>query len=120
MNAQQMTAWEEATHKFKVTNVGASMTAVYVNAEAGTGSRYTVVVSKLPLVAQQNEGGALLISLLQPRQASMVFTAYPGEVIHGDYVVEKLCKELQYGGDRAGVVLAVNEALKIATEAGVL
>jgi hypothetical protein len=120
MKADQLSAWDKATENFAVMATASTQTAAYVAAEARTGSRYAVVISQLPPMAAGAEGGAYLISLIQPWQASMVFTVFPDEQIHGDYIVEKMCKDRKHGGDLAAVVMAVNTAIKKATEAGVI
>lgn len=104
----------DAQQKFRITAQGGSSDGVYVNAEAGTGSRYAVVITPVPHPGAGKEGGQHLISLLQPWQTNMVFTVDGGE-IHPDYVLEKLLPrgksmDQVHGGDAQAVVLAVNAA----------
>jgi hypothetical protein len=110
--------YKDAELKYKVTEIGGSAKGVYVSAEAGTGSRYAVVVSPMPHPGGDREGGQHLISLLQPWQGNMVFTAYPGEEIDPSYVMEKLVPRERsvatvHGGDAAGIVITVNTAARL-------
>lgn len=107
-------AARDAQQKFRITARGGNSDGVYLNAEAGTGSRYAVVITPVPNPGHSKEGGAHLISLLQPWQANMVFTVDGGE-IHPDYVLEKLSPRdkapgQMHGGDAAALVMAVNAA----------
>lgn len=113
--------WQRAEAQFTVTNSGGSGSAVYLNAEAGTGSRYGIVISKLPMVAAAREGGLHLITVLQPWQTNMVFTVDAGE-IHPDYLMEKLLPKDRprnqfHGGDVAALWLAVNKAREMFLQA---
>lgn len=122
MAAEELTPaqrqYKEAEKKFKVTDVGGSAQGVYVTAEAGTGSRYAAVVTRLPYPGPDREGGQHLISLLQPWQTNMVFTLHEDEQVHPDYLLEKLIPRDRtlatiHGGDAAGVVLTVNTAARL-------
>ncbi|QOP66179.1 adenylyltransferase [Arthrobacter phage DanielleIgnace] len=93
---------------------------VFVKAEAGTGSCYVVTIAELPDAGERVMGGKHLITLSQPRPASMAYTVFPGEVIDPGYIMEKLCSDLPHGGDRKAVCLTVNKAIEFATEAGIL
>lgn len=105
--------YKDAERKYKIMQTGGSLQGVYVTAEAGTGSRYAVVVTRMPNPGAEHEGGRHLISLLQPWQANMVFSLYDGEEIDPSYVVEKLLGDRRHGGDAAGVVITVNTAAKL-------
>lgn len=116
-------AARDAAQKFRLTGSDWSMESVYAAAEAGTGSRYAVVITRLPESAHGKEGGTHLISLLQPWQANMVFTV-DGYEIHEDYLLEKLTPRDRvarglHGGDAQAVVLLVAKAVQLAVSSGV-
>lgn len=111
-------AARDAEQKFTVVATGVMDSAAYLTAEAGTGSRYAVVISRIPHAALSREGGQHLISVLQPWQTNMVFTLFPGDEIHPDYVLEKLLPrgkraEDLHGGDAQALVMAVNKAAEL-------
>lgn len=103
-----------AAQAWHATNGSATTEAVYVNAEAGTGSRYSVVVSKMPPLGAEKEGAGWLVSVLQPWQ-----TCYPVsflDPLHLDYVLEKFCRpgadaRLIHGGDARAMQATINMAL---------
>lgn len=96
------------------TNGSATTAAVYVNAEARTGSRYSVVVTAMPPLGADKEGAGWLVSVMQPWQ-----TCYPVsflEPLHLDYVLEKFCRpgsrpEQIHGGDARAMQATINFAL---------
>lgn len=106
--------FDQAVAEYVVVQQGGNPNSVYVEAEAGTGSRYAVVISKLPFAGAMREGGQHLISVLQPIQSNMAFSVFPGEEIHLDYVHEKLIARNRpsgmSGGDLAGIWKTVNHA----------
>jgi hypothetical protein len=106
---------EAARDKYKITQQGANLNTIYVNAECGTGSRYAVTVTSLPYIAALQEGGTHLITVLQPWQTSVVFQLMPGERISEDYIITKLLPRNRdaskvHGGDLFGLVETVNRA----------
>lgn len=109
--------FDQAMAEYRVVLQGANPSSAYVEAEAGTGSRYAVVISKLPYPAVAREGGDHLVSVLQPIQSNMVFSTFPGEEIHLDYLVEKLIARNRpngmSGGDIAGIWKTVNQAIDV-------
>lgn len=115
--AARQSQFDQATAEFRVVSQGANPHAFYAEAEAGTGSRYAVVISKLPFAGAAREGGQHLISVLQPIQSNMAFTVFPGEEIHLDYLVEKLIARNRpsgmSGGDLAGIYLTVNHVARM-------
>lgn len=109
--ADAETHWRAITESW----VGFPRQAFYVNAEADTGSRYAVAVTRLPGDAWEYEGGRLLVSVLSPWR-----TCYPvsecGD-LHPDYVAEKFLKPGQpldktHGGDLQALVMTINYALR--------
>ena len=109
--------YQKALREYKTTAIGGNHHGTYMEAEAGAGSRYSVVIAPLPYPGGRKEGGQHLISLLQPWQANMVFTIDEGE-IHADYVLEKLIPRDRtlatvHGGDAAAIVITVNTAARL-------
>lgn len=101
-----------AAEKWIVVNGGASLESAYVNAEAGTGSRYAVQVSLCP--GREREGGMFLIAVIQPWQATYVVADL--DPLHIDYVVEKLrnpaaASHRIHQGDAVAIHRTVNYAL---------
>lgn len=105
-------AGRKAAENWTVTDGGASLESVYVNAEARTGSRYAVQVSLCP--GHVREGGAYLISVIQPWRATYVVADL--YAMHLDYVIEKLRNPAAAGhaihqGDAVAIHQTVNYAL---------
>lgn len=107
-------AAEAAAQAWRPTSGSANAAAVYVNAEAKTGSRYAVVVTELPPTGADKEGGQWLVTVLQPWQTSYVVSFI--EPLHLDYVLERFCRpgtrpELVHGGDARAMQATINMAL---------
>ena len=107
---------DDATVAFKVTDsvVSPMRDVVYVNAEADTGSRYAVVVTRLPWAAAMREGGSLMVTVLQPWQT--VYVVGDAGPYHADYIAEKFLRpgskvDTVHGGDLAAIIKTVNYAL---------
>lgn len=113
VETQQQQAHRLATEKFILVGSSASADSLIVQTEAGTGSKYVVVVTKLP--EYHGQGGSHLISLLQPWQKNMAYELMDGEEIHPSYLAEKLLRDGKsvnevHGGDFAAMCLTVNWA----------
>lgn len=88
---------------------GMSREIHHVIAEAGTSSRYSVVVTPLGHGGRHEGGGSALVSVLSPWRS-----AYPFQFeddVHWTYVTEKLAKRNPHGGDIAALTLTVARAL---------
>jgi hypothetical protein len=113
LKTQFQEAMDAAREKWVATNGSATPGAVHVNAEAGTGSRYSVLVTAMPPTGYR-EGAGWLVSVMQPWQ-----TCYPVsylEGLHFDYAVEKFMRPGQdrdrlHGGDAMAMVMTINFAL---------
>ena len=104
---------QKASENWTVTDGGASLESAWVNAEAGTGSRYSVQVSLCP--GAMREGGLYLITVIQPWRTSMVVADL--DPIHLSYAMEKLMNPVRqpnqiHGGDAVALQRTVNYALK--------
>lgn len=112
--------WDEATAKHTVYGEERSLdrSVQYVEASAGTGSRYVVVLSKLGEAATKASGGGnLLVSVLYPRQAAYaIYVTGPADVPGDDYLIEKFCRGLSHGGDHAALCLTIREAVRLMWE----
>lgn len=92
--------------------VGTEQRLVYVEAEAKTGSRYVVVATPLPYDGLVKEGGAFLVTVLQPWQDAWTITGA---------VDEKYVREHLTGGkerapqDVTAATLTINHTLEVAT-----
>jgi hypothetical protein len=87
-------------------------TVRYTEAEAGTGSRYAVCVTPLPPGA--NEGGPVLVTVIQPWQDC--WALQPTGFLAQSYVEEHLSAgryldDRLHGGDMAALLLTVAHAL---------
>lgn len=85
----------------------------YVEAEAGTGSRYVVVVTRLGM-AQMVEGGPLLITVLWPWQDA--WTMAEEGYLDQSYVLEHLTvgrgrDGRLHGGDLQALTMTIRHAL---------
>lgn len=116
----QKTLFQKAVDNFEVIQHDHTLQSVWLEAEADTGSRYVAMLTQMPPTGRLREGGQHLISLLQPWQANMVYTVFPNEEIHLPYISEKLCGDHDHPGDIAAVQLAVNTAIKLATQTGIV
>ena len=87
----------------------------YAEAEAGTGSRYAVVVSTLGPEAQATLGGSKLVSVMYPWKA--VYPVASGaDGLHETYIYEKFGRDgriPEFGGDAAALILTVRYALMV-------
>lgn len=124
VSEMQRAQYAEAESNWYIVASAGNQKGVIVEAAARTGSKYVVEIHELPLVAQETYGGKHLVSILQPWQTNMVFTVY-GDEIHANYLIEKLLprdKALEnvHGGDVAGMVLTVNEAVRMMDGMGIL
>jgi hypothetical protein len=86
----------------------------YVEAEADTGSRYAVTVTRLPHAARRREGGPVLVTVTAPWQDAWALQQ-SGD-LHASYVAEHLSGDRWRngslnGGDLAALTLTVAYAL---------
>ena len=82
----------------------------YVEAEAGTGSRYVVVTTPLGPGGRQRESGPVMVTLVQPWQAA--YPLFPGGYLDLSYVAEKFKGDWpRSGGDMAAVALTLAHAM---------
>lgn len=83
----------------------------HVVAEAGTGSRYEVVVTTMP--DDSEDGIGTLIAVLAPWRA--VTVTVPVDV-HLAFVMEKLCdlrRNVQHMGDITALTMTINHAVRV-------
>jgi hypothetical protein len=114
LKTQFQEAADKARENWVATNGSATTGAVHVNAEAKTGSRYSVVVTAMPATGQEREGAGWLVSVIQPWQ-----TCYPVAFLDGlhlDYVIEKFMRpgrerDELHGGDAVAMAMTINFAL---------
>lgn len=104
---------EQVRADWYVTAEEQSPDVAYVEAEAKTGSRYAVIVSRLPGFSSVREGGPFLVTVLQPWQ-----DAWPA---NGPGLVEPYVLERLGGGeavrsirDLTALTLTINKALEVA------
>lgn len=106
----------EAMQKFRlVHDSGPDLLRRYVSAEAGTGSRYAVVATRLPDPGPLMEGGPMVVTVLSPWQDAWAM-ADSGE-LHSSYVAEHLTAgryrdQRLHGGDLAALTLTIAHALR--------
>lgn len=110
---------EAAERHFEVISSVVSETgeAAVVEAQADTGSRYQVVVVRLPALAGEVLGGRWLISVIQPWQNTWTVSHRPTELAV-PYLVEHLgnphrAYDRHHGGDVRAVQLAVGVAARM-------
>lgn len=90
----------------------------HVVAQAGTGSRYSVIVSTLSETSRIHEGGRFLVTVLAPWQNCWTWTT--GEMDMA-YVTEHLGnpnREVHHGGDIVALTMTINRALYLANMRG--
>lgn len=94
-------------------DAGSKLTHIrYVTAEAGTGYKYALTVTPLPLAGQQGEGGPMLVTILRPWVDAWALQS-SGYLTEG-YVAEHLCgspTRQVSDGDLRAITLLVRHAL---------
>lgn len=93
---------------------GRWLQSVHVVAEAGTGSRYSVVVTPLDKDSRDREGGPVVVTVLSPWTDAKVMQA--DGVVAASYVAEHLTAgrwrdDRLHAGDLAALTLTVAHAL---------
>jgi hypothetical protein len=107
---------DEAEAKFQVTEEVLMASTAYVEGEPGNFTRVSVLITTLPVVASQHEGGGqYLVACLSPYKTSTVMSFDP--TVHPSYVMEKLAprdyESCANGGDLMGVTLCVRRAFEL-------
>lgn len=104
---------EQARAAWKVTQDWLSSQVRYVEAEADTGSRYTVTTTVLPAGAALLAGGPILVTVTAPWIAAYFLQS--GGELHSSYVAEKFAPAGRdwplHGGDLAALTLTIAYAL---------
>lgn len=99
----------EAYRKYRVDSMTVDNGVRVVEASAGTGTRFVVIGTPIPLAAQPILGGGeILVSVYGPWP-----TVYPVQstgFFHYDYAREKFAQGVTHGGDEMGLLLAVADA----------
>jgi hypothetical protein len=103
--------YEAADQAWYTTSGDSTPNTVWVQGEARTGSKYEVLISKLPEIPSS---GKYLVSVMQPWQ-----TCYPIAdlwELAPEYVLERFKNPVRersevHGGDVAGVTRAINYAI---------
>lgn len=105
-------AAKAAREQYQVLTEAVDLREAYVEAQAGTGSRYVVVATVLPADAREREDGRWLVSVVWPWQDCKVVDGQVEE----RYVMEHLTDGKAFdgrlhGGDMAALTLTVRRAL---------
>ena len=86
----------------------------HIVAHAGTGSRYSVIVSTLSETSRIHEGGKYLVTVIAPWKNCWTWTSGEMDMV---YVAEHLGnphRTLLHGGDLAALTMTINRALYLA------
>jgi hypothetical protein len=90
----------------------------HVVAEAGTGSRYSVIVTVLGDTSVLHEGGRYLVSVLAPWQNCWTWSGGDMDMVYvGEHLKDPTTK-IMHGGDLAALTHAVNRTLSLASKRG--
>lgn len=110
--------WDAATTNFALTGEDRTpdYSVQYVEANARTGSRYVVVISRLAPDVVASIGANKVISVLQPVQAAYAVSADGPDDLCDGYLIEKFCRGLEHGGDQAALCLTIRAALRLMAE----
>ena len=104
--------WEEAKRNYEEIGEERYDNVQIVEAQAKTGSRYTVVAVKLGDRAQIALGGDTLISVVYPKAAVYSLAHSYIAVLDDGYLAGKFCRELQHGGDQYAVIETIRRAVR--------
>jgi hypothetical protein len=113
--AEQFRAdYEKALNAWYVYSGDSTTECVWVEAEARTGSKYVVQISKVPGIPSDNGNGTHLVSVVQPWQTCWPITGL--EQLHESYVLERFRNPARgmadvHGGDLAAITQTINYAI---------
>jgi hypothetical protein len=102
----------DAAASFRLAAIFENEHVRYVEAEADTGTRYSVTTAKLPVGADRWAGAPVMVSVLSPWPGA--YAMQPTGELHIGYVAEKFApkREFVHGGDLAALTMTIAHALR--------